>query len=380
LFGLFACALCENELHPICGSRVQQDPKYHSICSTCRISVAAQNEVLQEQGATEVSVLSLIKLQNARRMEDKHDPNHDEINHLATKEACAPSSSFRKHRGTSSTRKRERNIEAMTNTTTTLSWLQKHEEIQHQHQAKEDASTINPQTTAETTPPMSSRPLNNSTIMRRLLPTNYSRVTEAESKRNSLLLYFFFLVNTILIIVQVVFVERLMENDVNILNGASHNNQHYSIHQLFLRGRQISLSNTTGIYGGQTKISEKLELSKDDLTILQSSQLLPPISLLQEVIGGASMNISIQKSLPSLQDIDQLYGSETRIYGLKNACPIFRANVQAEERIVAPAGMFNTVCVSYVVLISPRFYFLIRFCVLIILMLAGSHFFRLPSL
>jgi hypothetical protein len=242
-----------------------------------------------------------------------------------------------------------------------LSWLQKHEEIQHQHQAKEDASTINPQTTAETTPPMSSRPLNNSTIMRRRLPTNYSRVTEAESKRNSLLLYFFFLVNTILIIVQVVFVERLMENDVNILNGASHNNQHYSIHQLFLRGRQISLSNTTGIYGGQTKISEKLELSKDDLTILQSSQLLPPISLLQEVIGGASMNISIQKSLPSLQDIDQLYGSETRIYGLKNACPIFRANVQAEERIVAPAGMFNTVCVSYVVLISPDFIFLFAF-------------------
>ena len=55
------------------------------------------------------------------------------------------------------------------------------------------------------------------------------------------------------------------------------------------------------------------------------------------------MNIDIQKSLPSVQDIDQLYGSKARIYGLENACPAFRASIQAEERLLAPAGMFNTV-------------------------------------
>jgi hypothetical protein len=290
-----------------------------------------------------LSLATKVVMENETDVNQEIDFLNDEINRSAIKEACVPSSSFRKHRGTSTTHKRERNIEAMTTTTTTLAWLQKHKEMQNQQQA----NTINPQTTAETTPPTSSRTLNNSTILRRRLPPKDSRVTTAESKRSSLLLYFCILVNTIVIIVQVLLVERLMENDIIVSNGASHNNQHYSIHHLFFRGRQISLSNTTGIYGGQTKISDKLELSKDGLTILQSSQLLPPISLLQEEEGGASLNISIQKSLPSIQDIDQLYGSKARIYGLENACPIFRANVQAEERIVAPAGMFNTVCVSY---------------------------------
>lgn len=274
----------------------------------------------------------------------------DDNKRSVTKEASVPASSLRKHRGTSTTHKRERNIEAMTSTTTTLAWLQKHKEIQQQQQqqqqieqAKEDVKTINPQPTAETTPPSSLRPVNNSTIVRRRLLPKDGRIAAAESKRRSLLLYFCFLLFTFLIMVQVVLVERMMENDITIFNGATHNNQHYSIHHVFLRGRQNSPSNTTGTYEGQTNTSEKLELSKHDLTILESSQLLPPISLLQEEEGGASMNIDIQKSLPSVQDIDQLYGSKARIYGLENACPVFRASIQAEERLLAPAGMFNTV-------------------------------------
>jgi hypothetical protein len=68
LLGLFNCALCEDELHLICGSRVQQHPRYHSICSTCRSCLLHQNEVLREQGLDEVSISDLVQSQNSRRL------------------------------------------------------------------------------------------------------------------------------------------------------------------------------------------------------------------------------------------------------------------------------------------------------------------------
>jgi hypothetical protein len=66
LLGLFNCALCEDELHLICGRCVQQHPRYHSICSTCRSCLLHQNEVLREQGLEEVSILDLVQSQSSR--------------------------------------------------------------------------------------------------------------------------------------------------------------------------------------------------------------------------------------------------------------------------------------------------------------------------
>jgi hypothetical protein len=68
LLGLFLCALCEDELHMICGSQVQQDIKYHSVCMTCRICVSHQNEVLRDQGMEEVPLLQVVQRRNTHRL------------------------------------------------------------------------------------------------------------------------------------------------------------------------------------------------------------------------------------------------------------------------------------------------------------------------
>jgi hypothetical protein len=67
LFGLFACALCEAELHAICGTPVQKDEKYSSVCETCRVSAEHQNVVLQRRGLRGISLSSMVAAQNARR-------------------------------------------------------------------------------------------------------------------------------------------------------------------------------------------------------------------------------------------------------------------------------------------------------------------------
>jgi hypothetical protein len=64
--------LCENELHAICGSRVQQDSQHHSICSNCVTSVNQQNELLRSQGLAEVPLQTMVHLQNSRRVMDQN--------------------------------------------------------------------------------------------------------------------------------------------------------------------------------------------------------------------------------------------------------------------------------------------------------------------
>jgi hypothetical protein len=56
----------------ICGSRVQQDIKYHSVCATCRICVSHQNEVLRDQGMEEVPLLQVVQRQNTHRLHQHH--------------------------------------------------------------------------------------------------------------------------------------------------------------------------------------------------------------------------------------------------------------------------------------------------------------------
>jgi hypothetical protein len=72
LLGLFLCALCEDELHMICGTRVQQDIKYHSVCTTCRVCVSHQNEVLRDQGMEEVPLLQVVQRRNTHRLQQHH--------------------------------------------------------------------------------------------------------------------------------------------------------------------------------------------------------------------------------------------------------------------------------------------------------------------
>jgi hypothetical protein len=76
LFGLFSCALCDGELHAVCGRRVQQDSQFGAVCGTCVKLVAQQNELLCQQGLAEMSIEYMVELQNASRAEEA-DPDYE---------------------------------------------------------------------------------------------------------------------------------------------------------------------------------------------------------------------------------------------------------------------------------------------------------------
>jgi len=70
LFGLFYCALCESQLHAVCGCRVQQEHGYQSVCYDCESSVQFQNDALRSRGLAEVSLLDMVQMRNAQRAEE----------------------------------------------------------------------------------------------------------------------------------------------------------------------------------------------------------------------------------------------------------------------------------------------------------------------
>ncbi len=77
--------------------------------------------------------------------------------------------------------------------------------------------------------------------------------------------------------------------------------------------------------------------------------------------AGAELNESEEKSLvEALNDSNyfKVYGKEPIILGKEN-CQVYREKVPAEERLVAPMGTFNTVCVSVCM-----FLFVLTKCVL----------------
>jgi hypothetical protein len=71
LFGLFFCALCENQLHAICGKRVQQQNGFQSVCFACEYSVTFQNEALCASGMAEVPLLEMVQMRNAQWQEER---------------------------------------------------------------------------------------------------------------------------------------------------------------------------------------------------------------------------------------------------------------------------------------------------------------------
>ena len=70
LFGLFYCALCESQLHAVCGCQVQQEHGYQSVCYDCESSVQFQNDALRSRGLAEVSLLDMVQMRNAQRAEE----------------------------------------------------------------------------------------------------------------------------------------------------------------------------------------------------------------------------------------------------------------------------------------------------------------------
>jgi len=64
---------------------------------------------------------------------------------------------------------------------------------------------------------------------------------------------------------------------------------------------------------------------------------------LQEILrkAGVEMTDDIQKSLPPLEGIVQMYGSKPIIIG-EETCEAFQASIPQGDRFLAPAGMFNT--------------------------------------
>jgi hypothetical protein len=64
LFGVFACILCDAELHAVCGTRVQQHPKFSSVCCSCRMAVEQQNNVLRSLGVPELPLSVMVAERN----------------------------------------------------------------------------------------------------------------------------------------------------------------------------------------------------------------------------------------------------------------------------------------------------------------------------
>ena len=62
-----------------------------------------------------------------------------------------------------------------------------------------------------------------------------------------------------------------------------------------------------------------------------------------QILHGARVEIDeeMAKDLPSWDDVVEMYGEEPIIEGL-DTCEVYRANVDAADRMIGPAGMFNT--------------------------------------
>ena len=70
-------------------------------------------------------------------------------------------------------------------------------------------------------------------------------------------------------------------------------------------------------------------------------------SYFERLLTSAGINIEdlseeTMKSLPSMMDVNDLYGAEPVIFGLEK-CADFQAIIKPEDSFLAPAGMFNSV-------------------------------------
>jgi hypothetical protein len=84
LYRLFLCALCEKELHAICGTRVQEEAGYQCVCYDCQNAVKMENDFLRSRGIPETSLLTMVQLCNVQRLEESslRPPEHHEVQRL----------------------------------------------------------------------------------------------------------------------------------------------------------------------------------------------------------------------------------------------------------------------------------------------------------
>lgn len=77
----------------------------------------------------------------------------------------------------------------------------------------------------------------------------------------------------------------------------------------------------------------------DKLSIHDST----PLRSLDQILRTAGVNLTdeILHSLPSIEDVRNMYGSKPVIYGL-DQCDEFQSSIGIGEEYLAPAGMFNT--------------------------------------
>ena len=219
----------------------------------------------------------------------------------------------RKH--SSNVMKRERNIEAITSTTTTMAWLQQNR-VKREEEVK------------------ATRVGNYATSKRQVIQRQSSHDMRSAQRKTSLFLCFGFSFFICLFVVQLLYVEIMMDHT-----------GHFSIHsiqKMILRKPQQP--KTTSSPSANATSTSKMIHAAD---ILLSTQLLSVPQNMQE--NGVSIPSS---EIPSVEDMEKLYGKHARIYGLKDSCPAFRASVVEEERLITPAGMFNTVSVFH---LFPRF-------------------------
>mmetsp|Transcript_15636 Transcript_15636/g.31761 ORF Transcript_15636/g.31761 Transcript_15636/m.31761 type:complete len:451 (-) Transcript_15636:1303-2655(-) len=117
----------------------------------------------------------------------------------------------------------------------------------------------------------------------------------------------------------------------------------------------------SGVYNGAAN-TEQLMRSDSGLVLdRKNTYSMEPIDILkragvdtssgfQRPVTGGEYRAAVKKKnpslnqdvvLPSVEDIQALYGSEPRIVGLEQ-CEAFRAAVPPERRLMGPAGLFNS--------------------------------------
>lgn len=148
-------------------------------------------------------------------------------------------------------------------------------------------------------------------------------------------LFLLFLIMAVLVIVEVFVVEKVLfelylppdhHHITGILNS-------YSI-------------TTNGDNNKETKIinekKEKIVLS-NSVASINEIEKYEPIKPLEQILKEADVILRKEEKqkLPTVEDVHKLYGSGPRIIGLET-CQEYRDAVPVAERLVGPAGMFNS--------------------------------------
>lgn len=75
----------------------------------------------------------------------------------------------------------------------------------------------------------------------------------------------------------------------------------------------------------------------------KNNEVKSSMKSIKEILQDSVISITKEEEMliPSVKDIEQLYGSGPKIIGLET-CKIFRESVPRSETLIGPAGLFNT--------------------------------------